>query len=123
MWESKVCLHPALQTHHPPLIFSRVLDVYLPVKSYEIAVTELNNLWSSRRDTGSVIDSQVPFLPPIEVLVKTLIVIASSLSASTPNAFVQLQFCSHHLHIIGTGKRITLVGLSSSDGVSESQFN
>ncbi|KAK4397653.1 protein ILITYHIA [Sesamum angolense] len=52
-----------------------------------------------------MIDSQVPFLPPVEVLVKALTVIASAVSASAPDACMQLLFCSHHPYIVGTGKK------------------
>ncbi|KAL0313788.1 UNVERIFIED_CONTAM: protein ILITYHIA [Sesamum calycinum] len=56
-------------------------------------------------DTENMIDSQVPFLPPVEVLVKALTVIASAVSASAPDACMQLLFCSHHPYIVGTGKK------------------
>ncbi|KAL3654018.1 eIF-2-alpha kinase activator GCN1 [Castilleja foliolosa] len=87
-----------------PLLSEAILhefSSYLSVVGKKVALLKMS-------DTESVIDSQVPFLPPIEVLVKSLIVIASSLSASTPDAYVQLLFCSHHPHIIGTGKRIAV---------------
>ncbi|KAK6156422.1 hypothetical protein DH2020_010670 [Rehmannia glutinosa] len=66
----------------------------------EAGMTEL-----AKSDTESVIDSQVPFIPPVEVLVKALVVIASAVSASTPDACIQLLFCSHHPYIVGTGKK------------------
>ncbi|CAA0814499.1 ILITYHIA, partial [Striga hermonthica] len=56
-------------------------------------------------DTESVVDSRVPFIPPIEVLVRALVVIASGVSTSTPDVCLQLMFCSHHPHIVGTGKK------------------
>ncbi|KAG8380391.1 hypothetical protein BUALT_Bualt06G0010500 [Buddleja alternifolia] len=56
-------------------------------------------------DAENLVDSQVPFIPPVEVLVKALAVIASAISASAPEACLQLLFCSHHPYIVGTGKR------------------
>lgn len=56
-------------------------------------------------DAENVIDSQVPFLPSVEVLVKALVVIAPLVSARGPDACVQLLLCSHHPCIIGTAKR------------------
>ncbi|GFQ06493.1 hypothetical protein PHJA_002793300 [Phtheirospermum japonicum] len=72
---------------------------YLSIVSEQVALLKTS-------DTKSVTDSQVPFLPPVEVLVKALVDIASALSASAPNAaFVLLLCCSHHPHIIGTRKK------------------
>lgn len=56
-------------------------------------------------ETESVSDSQFPFLPSVEVLVKALVVIASAVSVSAPDSCVQLLLCSHHPFIVGTGKR------------------
>lgn len=50
-------------------------------------------------------DSQVPFLPSVEVQVKTLLVIASVALARGPSASARVIFCSHHPSIVGTGKR------------------
>ncbi|GFP91547.1 hypothetical protein PHJA_001298700 [Phtheirospermum japonicum] len=46
-------------------------------------------------------------IPYFGVLVKALVVIASALSASTPDVtlIAQLLFCSHHPHIIGTSEK------------------
>lgn len=56
-------------------------------------------------EAESVSDSQLPFLPSVEVLVKALVVLASAVSASAPDYCVQLLLCSHHPSIVGTGKR------------------
>ncbi|KAL6586597.1 eIF-2-alpha kinase activator GCN1 [Orobanche minor] len=71
---------------------------YLSVVGEKVALLKMS-------DTESVIDSQVPFLPPVEVLVKALVAIASAVLASTPDGCLQLLFCSHHPHISGTGKK------------------
>ncbi|XP_057795440.1 protein ILITYHIA-like [Salvia miltiorrhiza] len=56
-------------------------------------------------DAENVTDSQVHFLPSVEVLVKALVVIAPVVSARGPYACVQLLLCLHHPCIIGTGKK------------------
>ncbi|KAG6388178.1 hypothetical protein SASPL_153377 [Salvia splendens] len=56
-------------------------------------------------DAENVTDSQVPFLPSVEVLVKALVVIAPVVSARGPDACVQLLLCVHHPYIIGTRER------------------
>lgn len=58
-----------------------------------------------------MINFQVLFLPSVEVMVKALVVIASVVSASAPDACVQLLLCSHHPCIIGTGKKYNLEGI------------
>ncbi|XP_057801902.1 protein ILITYHIA-like [Salvia miltiorrhiza] len=83
-------------------------------------------------DAENVTDSQVPFLPSVEVLVKALVVIAPVVSARGPDACVQLLLCLHHPCIIGTGKKnavwrrvqkclqklgIDLIGLITADVV------
>ncbi|KAH9784179.1 protein ILITYHIA [Citrus sinensis] len=59
----------------------------------------------SHSDTDDFMDSQVPFLPSVEVQVKTLLVIASVALARGPSASARVIFCSHHPSIVGTGKR------------------
>ncbi|KAK4433125.1 protein ILITYHIA, partial [Sesamum alatum] len=83
-----------------PLLSEAIL---LEFSSYLSVVGEKATLLKMS-DTENVIDSQVPFLPPVEVLVKALVVIASAVSASAPDACLQLLFCSHHPYIVGTGK-------------------
>ncbi|KDO52493.1 hypothetical protein CISIN_1g000049mg [Citrus sinensis] len=60
---------------------------------------------SKTSDTDDFVDSQVPFLPSVEVQVKTLLVIASVALARGPSASARVIFCSHHPSIVGTGKR------------------
>ncbi|KAH9784171.1 protein ILITYHIA [Citrus sinensis] len=60
---------------------------------------------SKTSDTDDFMDSQVPFLPSVEVQVKTLLVIASVALARGPSASARVIFCSHHPSIVGTGKR------------------
>ncbi|KAL8544545.1 hypothetical protein ACS0TY_004932 [Phlomoides rotata] len=58
-----------------------------------------------KSETESISDSQLPFLPSVEVLVKALVVTASAVSPNSPDSCVQLLLCSHHPFIVGTGKR------------------
>lgn len=60
---------------------------------------------SKASDTDDFVDSQVPFLPSVEVQVKTLLMIASVALARGPSASARVIFCSHHPCIVGTGKR------------------
>ncbi|KAL9431558.1 hypothetical protein AB3S75_026699 [Citrus x aurantiifolia] len=60
---------------------------------------------SKTSDTDDFVDAQVPFLPSVEVQVKTLLVIASVALARGPSASARVIFCSHHPSIVGTGKR------------------
>ncbi|XP_051119851.1 protein ILITYHIA [Andrographis paniculata] len=74
---------------------------YVTVVGEKVALQKMS-------DTENVMDSQVPFLPPVEILVKALLVIASSVLGTSPDSCVQLLFCSHHPYIIGTGKKDTV---------------
>ncbi|XP_062084326.1 protein ILITYHIA [Humulus lupulus] len=56
-------------------------------------------------DTDNSLDTQVPFLPPVEVSVKALIVISSAALAVDPSASMQVMLCAHHPYIVGTAKR------------------
>lgn len=60
---------------------------------------------SKASDTDDFVDLQVPFLPSVEVQVKTLLMIASVALARGPSASARVIFCSHHPCIVGTGKR------------------
>lgn len=55
-------------------------------------------------DTENLVDAQVPFVPSVEVMVKTLIIMSSATLAAAPSACLQVVFCSHH-PCIGTAKR------------------
>ncbi|KAM5583794.1 hypothetical protein ABKV19_003595, partial [Rosa sericea] len=52
-------------------------------------------------DTNSSLDSQVPFLPTVEVSVKALLV----LSSAAPSASMRALFCGHYPFLVGTAKR------------------
>lgn len=56
-------------------------------------------------DAENVTDSQFPFLPSVEVLVKALVVIAPGASARGPDTCLQLLLCSHHPCLVGSGKK------------------
>ncbi|CAI9090959.1 OLC1v1025859C1 [Oldenlandia corymbosa var. corymbosa] len=56
-------------------------------------------------DTETVLDVQVPFIPPVELLVKALVVIASAVLGASSSVSVELLCCSHHPFLIGTSKR------------------
>ncbi|KAF9610038.1 hypothetical protein IFM89_019766, partial [Coptis chinensis] len=47
-------------------------------------------------DAENVLDSQVPYLPSVEVLVKCFLVISPLALAASPHACTRLIFCSHH---------------------------
>lgn len=71
------------------------LHSLLPIVTYH---------WVSS-DTENFVDTQVPFLPSVEVLVKALVVISPAVLAGSPNACVQILFCSHHPFLVGSAKR------------------
>ncbi|XP_008796399.2 protein ILITYHIA [Phoenix dactylifera] len=52
-------------------------------------------------DSESSTDTQMPFIPSIEVLVKCLLLIAPAAVASSPGSYSRLIFCSHHPSIAG----------------------
>ncbi|KAJ7973575.1 translational activator GCN1 [Quillaja saponaria] len=56
-------------------------------------------------DIETSLDTQVPFIPSVEVLVKALIILSSSALAVSPSASTQIIFCSHHPCVIGSAKR------------------
>lgn len=56
-------------------------------------------------DADNVTDSQFPFLPSVEVLVKALVVIAPGASARGLDTCLHLLLCSHHPCLVGTGKK------------------
>lgn len=82
------------------------LDAYLiSLKLPLSGMLPLTKSFSSFSDAENVTDSQVPFIPSVEVLVKALVVIAPVVSARGPDACVQLLLCVHHPCIIGTRER------------------
>ncbi|XVE90051.1 hypothetical protein DITRI_Ditri20bG0045600 [Diplodiscus trichospermus] len=50
-------------------------------------------------------DTQLPFLPSVEVLVKALAVVSSTALSGTQTVSTRIIFCSHHPCIVGTAKR------------------
>lgn len=56
-------------------------------------------------ESETALDSQVPFIPSVEVLVKALLVISPAVLVATPSAFLRIIFCSHHPCLVGTAKR------------------
>ncbi|RXI04110.1 hypothetical protein DVH24_038384 [Malus domestica] len=51
------------------------------------------------------LDTQVPFLPLVEVSVKALLVISSVALPAAPSAATRVLFCAHHPYLVGTAKR------------------
>lgn len=56
-------------------------------------------------ESETALDTQIPFIPSVEVLVKALLVISPVVLAMTPSAFLQIIFCSHHPCLVGTAKK------------------
>lgn len=56
-------------------------------------------------DFENLLDPQVPFIPPVELLVKALVVIGSSVLAASNCISVELLCCSHHPFLIGRSKK------------------
>ncbi|KAB2629923.1 translational activator GCN1 [Pyrus ussuriensis x Pyrus communis] len=60
---------------------------------------------SKSSETDNSLDTQVPFLPSVEVSVKALIVISSVALPAAPSAATRVLFCAHHPYLVGTAKR------------------
>ncbi|ONI05050.1 hypothetical protein PRUPE_6G353600 [Prunus persica] len=60
---------------------------------------------SNSSETDNSLDTQVPFLPSVEVSVKALVVISSAALPAAPRASMRVLFCAHHPYIVGTAKR------------------
>ncbi|TQD73974.1 hypothetical protein C1H46_040491 [Malus baccata] len=60
---------------------------------------------SKLSETDNSLDTQVPFLPSVEVLVKALIVISSVALPAAPSAATRVLFCTHHPYLVGTARR------------------
>ncbi|KAM0993642.1 hypothetical protein FF1_005063 [Malus domestica] len=56
-------------------------------------------------ETDNSLDTQVPFLPLVEVSVKALLVISSVALPAAPSAATRVLFCAHHPYLVGTAKR------------------
>ncbi|KAH6803964.1 ILITYHIA protein [Perilla frutescens var. frutescens] len=96
----------AYGTSRKILVASPVLAeaILLEFLSYLSVIGE-KTIFLKMSDAENVTDSQVPFLPSVEVLVKALVVIAHVVSTRGSDACVQLLLCSHHPCFIGTGKK------------------
>lgn len=57
-----------------------------------------------RSETETALDTQVPFIPSVEVLVKALLVMAPEVLAANPSSFLRIILCSHHPCLVGTAK-------------------
>ncbi|KAJ8770180.1 hypothetical protein K2173_011515 [Erythroxylum novogranatense] len=56
-------------------------------------------------DADNSLDTQIPLLPSVEVIVKALIVISSAALTHSPNVSTHIIFCCHHSCLVGTAKR------------------
>ncbi|KAM2313938.1 hypothetical protein ACFX1S_027028 [Malus domestica] len=56
-------------------------------------------------ETDNSLDTQVPFLPLVEVSVNALLVISSVALPAAPSAATRVLFCAHHPYLVGTAKR------------------
>nr|XP_043618177.1 protein ILITYHIA [Erigeron canadensis] len=83
-----------------PKLFEVLLAEY---SEYLTVVGEKVLAKSSETENSS--DTQVAFVPSVEVLVKALMVISSGVLAATPVSCIQLLFCSHHPCLVGTAKK------------------
>ncbi|KAL6142934.1 hypothetical protein ACLB2K_061209 [Fragaria x ananassa] len=70
-----------------------------------MSVVEEKHRISKSSDTDNSADSQVPFLPSVEVSVKALLVISSVALPAAPSASMRVLFCGHHPYLVGTAKR------------------
>ncbi|KAK3010573.1 hypothetical protein RJ639_011979, partial [Escallonia herrerae] len=70
-----------------------------------LSVVEEKVVLLKTSETENAMDAHVPFIPPVEVLVKALVVISSAVMAVAPNACTRIIFCSHHPCLVGTAKR------------------
>ncbi|XP_071733980.1 protein ILITYHIA [Rutidosis leptorrhynchoides] len=55
--------------------------------------------------TENSMDTQVAYVPSVEVLVKALMVISSGVLAAAPSSCVRLLLCTHHPCLVGTAKK------------------
>ncbi|XP_062006271.1 protein ILITYHIA [Rosa rugosa] len=70
-----------------------------------MSVVEEKHRISKSSDTDSSLDSQVPFLPSVEVSIKALLVISSAVLPAAPSASMRVLLCGHHPYLVGTAKR------------------
>ena len=60
-------------------------------------------------DTENGLDSQMPFLPSVEVTIKAFMVISSTALAVNPSESMQVILCAHHPYIVDTLKSDSVV--------------
>lgn len=70
---------------------------------FDLSIMFLNLYFCS--DTDNSLDTQLPFLPSIEVSVKAVVVISSAALAVNISTSMQVMLCAHHPYIVGTAKR------------------
>ena len=68
-------------------------------------------------ETETALDTQVPFVPSVEVLVKALLVMAPEVLSANTNTLLRIIVCSHHPCIVTTAKgnavwKVTLLSIS-----------
>ncbi|KAL3523389.1 hypothetical protein ACH5RR_016223, partial [Cinchona calisaya] len=80
-------------------------DAILLEFSNYLSVVREKVLHLKMSDTENVLDAQVPFIPPVELLVKVLVVIASAVLSASPCISVDLLCCSHNPFLVGTSKK------------------
>lgn len=103
IWDVRKFAHEAskkIVTAAPQLSEALLLEYINFLSIVGEKITLLN-----RSDAESSVDSQVPFLPSVGILVKALIVISSASVAVAPSSCSRLIFCSHHPCIVRSSKR------------------
>jgi HEAT repeat protein len=56
-------------------------------------------------DTETALDAQTPFVPSVEVLVKALNTISSTVLTGAPKSCIRIIFCAHHPCLVGSAKQ------------------
>ncbi|XP_063940401.1 protein ILITYHIA isoform X2 [Daucus carota subsp. sativus] len=69
-----------------------------------LSVVEEKVILMKRSETETALDTQVPFVPSVEVLVKALLVMAPEVLAANPNTLLRIIVCSHHPCLVTTAK-------------------
>ncbi|CAN0892758.1 Protein ILITYHIA [Linum grandiflorum] len=79
-------------------------SILIEFKKFLSAVAEKRSI-SMRSDADSTLDAQFPFVPSVEILVKTFFLISSVALASSSSVSEHILFCAHHPSILGIAKR------------------
>lgn len=69
-----------------------------------LSVVEEKVVLMKRSETETPLDTQVPFVPSVEVMVKALLVMTPEVLAANPSIFLRVILCSHHPCLVGTAK-------------------